>query len=65
MFDIYFYWLNRPGFTRKVADSLEGAIAIAKVRAFNMPSLMSVNIVDGDYNSRLISREELLKRDGE
>lgn len=56
---IYFYWENRPGATHKDAQTHDGAIAIAKVKAANHKTLMSVEIVDDNYSREFISREEL------
>lgn len=58
---IYFYWENRRSATHKDVQTREGAIAIAKVKAANHKTLMSVEILNYDFDNReVISREELL-----
>lgn len=61
---IYFYWENRRSTTHKDVKTRDSAIAIAKAKAENHRTLMSVEILAYDtehnYNREVISREELL-----
>lgn len=60
MYRIYYYWENRPSYTVARSDSLAKAMSIARYRANQHKNLMSVEIVDDNYEQIFVSREELL-----
>lgn len=62
-YSIYFYWENRPGYTSARTDSLAGALSVARYRVNQNKNLMSVEIVDDNYEQIFVSREELLEEE--